>query len=343
MSFAFEKISHAYGTQNVLDDISLIAQPGDITCLFGPSGCGKTTLLRLAAGLMPVQSGQITLDGQLLCDRRNNPSPENRPVGLVFQEGALFPHMTVAENIGFGVQDRQRRPEVVRMLIEQIGLTGREETYPDALSGGQQQRVALARALAPEPQVILLDEPFASIDVVFRRALREETRRILKARNAVAILVTHDPDEAVEIGDSIAVMAGGQIAQHAQPTDLYDQPATAEVAELFGRGQRIVAHRTADGIQTPWGLWPETSLRDHTAKASDLTLIVRPGDLDVSDDGSGDPIEDVRVLINHQRVSVARPDGERLIAHVPRNAPAVVGTKVKLLPKPRTVFAFGQS
>ena len=201
MSLGFHNLSHSYGATAVLHDISLTAATGDILCLLGPSGSGKSTLLRLAAGLEQIQQGEITLAGEVLADATHQPPPEQRPVGLVFQDHVLFPHLTVAANVGFGLRSlaKAERKQEVTQALTSVGLDGLERRYPHTLSGGQQQRVALARALATRPQVMLLDEPFAAVDSTLRRALRNAARDALKAANTTTIVVTHDPDEAMAL------------------------------------------------------------------------------------------------------------------------------------------------
>ena len=211
VSLEFRHIAHAYGGVAALGDVSFIAPAGEITCLLGASGCGKSTLLNLAAGLLKVQAGAVCLGGAVLADAARHPAPEHRPVGLVFQDGALFPHMTIAQNIGFGLP-RARHGEVAGWL-EQVGLAGLGARYPHELSGGQQQRAALARAMAPGPEVLLMDEPFASVDIVLRRKLRRDCRMLLRASGTTTLLVTHDPSEALDIADSIAVMERGRSAR----------------------------------------------------------------------------------------------------------------------------------
>ena len=243
MSLAFQNVGHSYGDLRVLSGVTLEARSGEILCLLGASGSGKTTLLRLAAGLESLQEGSIFVDGALIAAPGRDMPPEKRSFGMVFQDHALFPHLTVAENIAFGLAKRSK--EEVRAVVAQrlasVGLAGFETRYPHTLSGGQQQRVALARALAPSPTAMLLDEPFASVDVTLRRALREEARLALKETGVVTLVVTHDPVEAMEIADRIAVMERGRIAQCATPEELYAKPASALVASLFGDAQRFPA------------------------------------------------------------------------------------------------------
>lgn len=247
MALSFNTISFAYGTLPVLSELSLSVEPGEITCLLGASGCGKSTLLRLAAGLEHVQSGSIDLNGKPLASPNNNPPPEKRPVGLMFQENALFPHLTVDENIAFGlshlsVTEQERR---VKALLEMVGLVEFGARYPHQLSGGQQQRIALARAIAPQPEVLLMDEPYASIDVTLRRSLREAARQLIRKNRTTTILVTHDPDEAMEMADVIAILDEGRIVQQGSPESLFDSPEAASVAALFGSAERLQS--TFDG------------------------------------------------------------------------------------------------
>lgn len=241
MSLNFHRISHHYGALKALDEISLDVAPGEIICLFGPSGCGKTTLLRVGAGLEPLQSGSVSLDGEILANAQGAMPVEQRPVGFVFQDYVLFPHMTAAENIAFGLPHLSRLERTARTETElaAVGLAGLGGRRPHELSGGQQQRVALARAFARRPRAMLLDEPFASIDSVLRRQLRSDVRKILKAHAVPAVLVTHDPEEALAIGDRIAVMGQGRLIEVASTEDLYRSPASPEGARIFPGAQEF--------------------------------------------------------------------------------------------------------
>ncbi|MEO0872287.1 MAG: ABC transporter ATP-binding protein, partial [Pseudomonadota bacterium] len=258
MSLEFSHIAHAYGapgqSEHALEDVSFTALGGEITCLLGASGCGKSTLLNLAAGLLELQQGRIALDGETLAEPDVNPPPEARPVGLVFQDGALFPHMTLAKNIAFGLP-KDRHGEIHSWLAR-VGLAGLGERYPHQLSGGQQQRAALARAMAPEPQVLLMDEPFASVDIVLRRSLRRECRMLLRERAATTILVTHDPDEALDIADRIAVMEAGRIVQFGTPQELYNAPLAPSVGAIFGGAQIVRGRILPGGYESVFGFWP---------------------------------------------------------------------------------------
>ena len=228
-------VSVAYGRTPVLHAVDLRIPRGSITAVVGPSGCGKTTLLRAIAGLEPIVSGTIVLDGAVVARGGGHQvPPERRGVGLVPQDGALFPHLTVPRNIGFGVRDRATRRARTDELIELMGLADLAGRRPAALSGGQRQRVALARALAPDPTVLGLDEPFSALDTALRTRLRREVTALLRRRGATALLVTHDPEEAMAMADQIVVLLDGRIRQSGTPGELYRNPVDETVGSLFG-------------------------------------------------------------------------------------------------------------
>lgn len=227
-------------------DVSFSLADGDIGCLLGPSGCGKTTVLRAVAGFEPLQTGSISLDGQVLSSPRDIVPAEKRRMGMMFQDYALFPHLNVEENVGFGLRalskaDRKRR---VDELLDLVRLGGHQNRYPHELSGGQQQRVALARSLAPEPALLLLDEPFSNLDVDTRERLAFELRDILKQTHHTALLVTHNHDEAFALGDRIGVMNQGELLQWGSPSELHDAPATEMVTSILKRDS-LVERRAA--------------------------------------------------------------------------------------------------
>lgn len=231
-------IVQRYGSHTVVNGVSLRVETGSIACLLGPSGCGKTTLLRCIAGFEDIAAGEIRVQGRIVSSSGYRVPPERRQIGMVFQDYALFPHLTVAANIGFGLaglagSERQRR---VGDLLATVGLGGQGSRYPHELSGGQQQRVALARALAPNPQLILLDEPFSNLDVDLRERLSFEVRDILKSQNSTAVLVTHDQHEAFAMADEVGVMAEGVIQQWDTPYGVYHQPVNRLVADFVGQG-----------------------------------------------------------------------------------------------------------
>lgn len=340
MALNFQNIAHSYGDTQALRDITFTAPSGQITCLLGPSGCGKTTLLKLAAGLLPVQSGSIHLNAQSLADEHVCPPPEKRPIGLVFQEGALFPHLNVADNIAFGVKQirksraRKSSDILVSDLLRQMGLSDYGARFPHELSGGQRQRVALARAIAPQPEVLLLDEPFANVDIVLRRRLRSETRRLLRDRNVTALLVTHDPEEAMEIADIIVVMEAGLILQVGTPSDIYDQPQSVGVGSLFGDGQIISAKLDGISAMTDFGTWSlEDIARSKKADLNVSDLLIRPDAVSVSlcEKGVSELIiEDIRFMSAAHRASIRHVKGERLWVRLERDHPFKIGDRVKL-------------
>ena len=345
MSLVFENISHNYGNDSILKQVSLQARAGEILCLLGPSGCGKTTLLNLAAGILPLQEGLISLDGERLASPQDCPPPEKRPVGLVFQEGALFPHLTVAENIGFGISGNPERKTIIAELLSKIGLEGFGSRYPHSLSGGQQQRVAVARALAPAPRVILMDEPFANIDITRRRSLREQIRHLLKSQNCITIMVTHDPEEAMEISDQIAVMLGGKIVQLGSPKDIYESPQSSAVAKLTSEGAVISAAVEGKALKTKFGDWSLAHLKS-SASACDfqgLDLFIRPFSIGLEEtkgEGRGLKLIDIRHIGAAQIVSVQTPCGEVLNLHLETQPLWKVGQSVKLTPRKASLIGF---
>jgi iron(III) transport system ATP-binding protein len=339
LSLEFRHIAHAYGQVRALEDISFTAPAGEITCLLGASGCGKSTLLGLAAGLLTVQQGSINLGSEVLADERRSPPPEARPVGLVFQDGALFPHMTIAANVGFGMPkaSRARADE----WLARVGLAGLGARYPHELSGGQQQRAALARAMAPGPRVLLMDEPFASVDIVLRRKLRRDCRILLREAGATVVLVTHDPAEALDIADRIAVMEAGRIVQFGTPHDLHHAPQTAAVGAIFSGAQVIAGVRQGESVTTAFGLWPLGAVLGTLADAAELDLLVQADRLDLVADGAGCAVRDVHVQGPVTRVLLEGAGGAHIT--VETTAPVSAGQAYRVVPQPASVRAFARS
>jgi iron(III) transport system ATP-binding protein len=234
----FDRVSHAYGKHAVVRELSFGLAAGEIGCLLGASGCGKTTVLRLLAGFETPTTGEIRVEGASMATPERQVPPERRRIGMVFQDYALFPHLSVADNIGFGMRGASGGERTARVaeMLDLVGLAGQGGKYPHELSGGQQQRIALARALAPHPRLLLLDEPFSNLDVELRERLSIDVRNILKAAGATAILVTHDQHEAFAVADVVGIMHQGRIEQWAPPYDLYHRPATRFVADFIGQG-----------------------------------------------------------------------------------------------------------
>nr|WP_043529004.1 ABC transporter ATP-binding protein [Halomonas xinjiangensis] len=268
-------VRHAYGSHVAVDDVSLDLAPGEVVCLLGPSGCGKTTLLRVAAGLEKLQQGRVVISGRDIgVPGRRHVPPEKRSVGLSFQDSALFPHLTVLENVTFGLEAlpvRERRERAME-LLEQLGMATYAKAYPHMLSGGQQQRVALARALAPAPQVMLLDEPFSSLDARLRDRIRDDTLHVLKRLGTGTLLVTHDPEEAMFMADRIALMRDGRIVQMGTPQELYCAPVHPFVVTFFGAVNELQGEVREGHVQTPIGRVAAPGL----AEGSRAQVLVRP-------------------------------------------------------------------
>ncbi|WP_395826749.1 ABC transporter ATP-binding protein [Elstera sp.] len=266
-----ETVSHAYGALQALQSVSLDVAAGEVVCLLGPSGCGKSTLLRIAAGLEPVQQGRVILGGQVVGEPRQSLPPELRRVGMVFQDFALFPHLTVAQNIAFGLSDlsRPERQAQAALWVERIGLPDLADSFPHTLSGGQQQRVALARALAPSPRLVLMDEPFSGLDVTLRDRLRDATLALLKEAGVATVLVTHDPDEAMRMADRIVLMRAGRIEQVGRPLALYDHPVSAFTAAFFGSVTVLEVRAEGGQVATDLGRF------DAPVLSGPVTMIVR--------------------------------------------------------------------
>lgn len=274
-------LSCGYGDGSVVKDVSFALGHGDIGCLLGPSGCGKSTILRALAGFLPLSAGEISLQSQSISLPGRTLAPEKRRIGMVFQDYALFPHLTIADNVGFGLhkESRQERRQKVMELLHLVHLQDLADNYPHELSGGQQQRVALARALAPEPTLILLDEPFSNLDTDLRRRLSLDVREILKTLGISGILVTHDQQEAFAMCDQVAVLKDGTIQQWDVPYNLYHEPANRFVAGFVGQGGFIPGKALGpDTIESELGIihgnraykWAEGTLVD---------VLIRPDDI----------------------------------------------------------------
>jgi iron(III) transport system ATP-binding protein len=256
-ALVLQDLNHDYDRLRAVDGVSLSVKAGEVVCLVGPSGCGKSTVLRLAAGLETLQSGRVSMRGDVVGDpaRRISVPPERRHVGLVFQDFALFPHLTVAGNVAFGLSalPAGQREARAREVLRQVDMESYIDAYPHALSGGQQQRVALARALAPEPSVLLLDEPFSGLDERLREQVRDDTLRLLRRNGTAALLVTHDPEEALFMADRIYLMRAGRIVQSGPPQELYYRPADLFVASFFSRVNEIRGVVRAGHVESPLG------------------------------------------------------------------------------------------
>lgn len=300
----------SFGAVPVLRGVDLSVARGSLTAVLGPSGSGKTTLLRVLAGFEAVEAGEVLLAGRPVQGRGRWVPPEKRGIGYVPQEAGLFPHLSVGRNIGFGLARRERRPGagVVRRYLEVVGLAGLEQRYPHELSGGQQQRVALARALAIRPKIVLLDEPFSSLDVALRAAVREDVRRVLDEVGTTAVLVTHDQDEALSISDQVALIRDGRIAQCGSPEELYSAPADPETASFIGDANLVPG--TSDGrvARTPLG---EMRLIRPLPGAERVLVLIRPEQIElVPPGGPGLPaLVRSRQYFGHDCVLHVQPEG----------------------------------
>jgi iron(III) transport system ATP-binding protein len=284
-ALVLEGVSHAFARVPVVEDVDLTIAPGELVCLVGPSGCGKTTILRIAAGLEEPQRGRVMMRDRVVADATVHVPPEDREVGLVFQDFALFPHLTAEENvefglIGLGAADRRSRALEV---LDQVGMAGFATSYPHVLSGGEQQRVALARALAPRPRLMLLDEPFSGLDARLREQVRDETLHVLKTSGTTTLLVTHDSEEAMFMGDRIAVMREGRILQTGSPANIYYRPSSAFVASFFSEVNRLAGTVTEGQVRTPFGALEAPGLGPGEA----AQILIRPDAFRLARVGNG--------------------------------------------------------
>lgn len=282
-----DNISIGYNNKPVVENVSFQLNSGEIACLLGPSGCGKTTILRAIAGFEPLMHGQIVLNGNPVSSAALLLPPEQRHIGMVFQDFALFPHLTVAKNIRFGLQNQPKAQQQQRVneLLELIDLSHAKDKYPHQLSGGQQQRVALARAMAPRPNILLLDEPFSSMDLEMRMQLAHEVRDLLRNDNMTAIMVTHDQHEAFAIADHIGVIGSGKLHQWGSAYDLYHRPTDRFVADFVGEGVFIPGTLLqTNEIETELGII-KGSVVSSSQPVKQLSLLIRPDDV-VHDDNS---------------------------------------------------------
>ncbi|MEI8384822.1 MAG: ABC transporter ATP-binding protein [Nitrosomonadaceae bacterium] len=353
MLLELKNIQQAYGQQLVVNNLSLTLEKGQIGCLLGPSGCGKTSVLRCIAGFEPVIAGEILLSGVRVSGNGVFLPPEQRHIGMVFQDYALFPHLTVIDNIGFGLHQlpKNDRGPRVNELLGTVGLSDAANKYPHELSGGQQQRVALARALAPRPDLLLLDEPFSNLDVSLRERLSLEVREILKSQNTTAILVTHDQNEAFAIADEIGIMHRGEIQQWDSAYNLYHRPANRFVANFIGQGV-FLPGQVLDPNRVEIELGVLTADIPHQCSPDDqicgkgcrVDVLLRPDDI-VHDDSSL-----LQAVVLHKSFRGANilytlnlPSGANALSLVPSHHNHAIGEKIGIRLEADHVVAFPSS
>jgi iron(III) transport system ATP-binding protein len=325
---SIEGLRKTYGSVVAVDDVDLELPAGRITAVLGPSGCGKTTTLRMVAGFEVPDRGIIRIDGVDVAGPGTFTAPNERRVGMVFQQLALFPHLDVARNIAYGLRGLSRADRDARVdeLLELVGLEGMGGRRPDQLSGGEAQRVALARALAPRPAVVLLDEPFSSLDVALRAGLRAEVRRILRAASVTTLLVTHDQDEALSLGDQVVVMFDGRVVQAGAPEEVYRRPAAAEVGVFLGDANQVPGTASGGVLRTELG-----DVRVDVADGP-ATALIRPEDIDIVVAPDGDAVvADVDYFGHDQLITVRLASGATVRARLHARLQAQPGTRVRAI------------
>jgi iron(III) transport system ATP-binding protein len=324
-SVTFENVSLSFGAVEAVRNVSFELNRGEIVCLLGPSGCGKSTLLRIAAGVETPDTGRVLLDGKEVVGPSVFVPPERRGVGLMFQDFALFPHLTILENVAFGLKSLDRasaRAEAMNGL-RRVGLDTYADSFPHQLSGGEQQRVALARAIVPRPAVMLMDEPFSGLDQRLRDRVRHETLQVLRETRATSIFVTHDPVEAMGIADRILLMRKGELVQTGTPEELWHTPVDVDAARFFGDFNELTGRALDGRVETPVGVYPSPGFADGTQ----LTVLIRPQGIvrsRITGAGFEGFVRDSRFLGDHAEVLIEFPGvDEALVAHVPvRDTPA---------------------
>lgn len=316
-ALSIEQLTVDYGQTRVLDSLSFDVQSGEIICLLGPSGCGKTTLLKAIAGLLPLSFGCLKLNHKVIDDGHAWVAPEQRNIGMIFQDYALFPHLTVEKNIAFGLTNLEQRTQTDRVnkMLELVHLQGLEKRYPHQLSGGQQQRVAIARALAYKPDLLLLDEPFSNIDTQVRHELIREIRQLFKQQGITAIFVTHSREEAFAFADKMAVMNQGVIEQYGSASELYYSPSSPFVADFLGGGSYLRARRIEQNqYQSALGIVSAGAENHDVALGEECRVLFRPQHLQLFPEKSSQTrVIELQFLGDHCRY-IIEVDGERLVA-----------------------------
>ena len=346
-------LTRSFGGRPVVSDVSLQVAAGQVTCLLGPSGCGKSTTLRIIAGVERADEGEVWIDGVQMAGPGLHLPPERRGIGMMFQDFALFPHLTVEANVAFGLSgDRAARARRVGELLERVNLAGFAAKHPHQLSGGEQQRVALARALAPRPRVMLMDEPFSGLDNRLRDGIRDTTLEILKEEGAAVVLVTHEPDEAMRMADEIALMRGGRIVQKGAPYNVYNKPVDKAAAAFFSDINVIRGVSKGALTETPFGAF----LTPGHADGAPVEIVIRPQHLKIDFDRGGKGplptpqdgtaargvVTRARYLGRESLVDFAMDhEGEKLTASVPGVFLPRPGTVLWLMIRRDRCFVFG--
>ncbi len=332
-----ENLAHAYDGTVVFDGLSLEIAAGEVVSLLGPSGCGKSTVLRLVSGLEAVQQGSIHIGDLLVGDADTHIPPEDRNIGLVLQDFALFPHLTVGANVAFGLKQQRRADaqDIADRMLTLVGLLHEKGKYPHMLSGGEQQRIALARALAVEPGLMLMDEPFSGLDTQHRNRVRDQTLSILKELKIPTLLVTHDPEEAMRLSDRIALMRKGGLIQIGTPLEIYDQPLDADVVRLFGEPNVLAGTAENGVVKTPLGDIP-TTIENGPAQ-----VYIRPEAFAVGADGFAVEIERNRLLGSDWLVDFTVGDSDQSFqARFPSTHGIRLEGTVNLVLDPRKAYVF---
>jgi iron(III) transport system ATP-binding protein len=338
----FEAVERRFGGLGALQGVSLDIEPGEVVCLLGPSGSGKTTLLRIASGIERPTGGRVLINDIEVAGPSRFVPPERRGVGLMFQDFALFPHLTIRDNVAFGLKALMRREEAARealAALDRVGLKRYAEAYPHTLSGGEQQRVALARALLPRPAVMLMDEPFSGLDVQLRDRLAEDTLALLRETRATSLIVTHAPAEAIRMGDRIAVMRGGRIVQAGRPEELYRDPEDLFVARLFSEINEIPLTVQGGALRTPVGTFMVPML----GEGEEAVVCIRRRSIRVTRAGEGlaGRVLRVRFLGDHAMLEIAAEGFQRpLTTLVHHGEQPGQGAEVGLVVEPESVLVF---
>jgi iron(III) transport system ATP-binding protein len=340
-------VTRRFGARMAVDGVTFDVKRGEVLCLLGPSGCGKSTSLRIAAGLERADTGLVFVGGRLVEGEGRHEPPEARRVGLMFQDYALFPHLTVRRNVAFGLAKLPRAEREARVEEElvRVGLSSLKDAFPHTLSGGEQQRVALARMLAPKPDVVLMDEPFSGLDAALRDEVRGTTLKRLKEEGAAVVMVTHDPDEAMRVGDRVALMRAGRIVQVGTPAEIYRHPADPAAAALFGGANIFHARVTKGCAASPFGQTPANSV----AEGEWAEILYRPASVRVADKGVPARVLAVRPYAGQLEVEAALvtdtlPEGMEVPISIRAAAPIDIslapGSDVRLAAEPEEAFVF---